>query len=91
MDRAQQESIQDMVLALVREERRLQDIKWGSQRPLSAERWMLILMEEVGETAEAIMEEGPPEVMNELVQVAAVAVCALESLWAQAQELTEGN
>lgn len=43
----------DQVLAMVREERFRQDEKWGPQHH-DPENWMLILMEEVGEAAEAL-------------------------------------
>lgn len=60
-------------------ERARQDAKWGVQRHDPA-RWHLILSEEVGEVAEAILKGGPVEAFEELVQVAAVAVAWLEHM-----------
>ena len=66
------------ILQEIRDERARQDAKWGSQRHLPPYTWMTILMEEVGESAQAALEEDPNYEV-ELVQVAAVAVAALES------------
>lgn len=75
----------------VMQERRRQDTKWGEQNhPALA--WMSILMEEVGELAEAVNEthfdNGPDarrrggidNIRKEAVQVAAVAVALIECL-----------
>lgn len=51
-----------------------QDEKWGSQRHLPPDRWNTILGEEVGEVAHAVNEHDRENLMEELVQVA--AVCA---------------
>lgn len=61
----------------VLDERRAQDDKWGVQNhdPFA---WLTILMEEVGEASEAVLEWQPDKYKRELVQVAAVAVAALE-------------
>ncbi len=66
------------ILQEIRDERQRQDDKWGSQRHLPPYTWMTILMEEVGEVAQAALEQDP-NYATELVQVAAVAVAALES------------
>lgn len=69
-------------------ERAQQDEKWGQQNHALTV-WLAILTEEVGEVAEAILHarprvgkdrgyDGIPEVRAELVQVAAVALAALE-------------
>lgn len=68
----------ERILQEIRDERARQDAKWGSQRQLSPYTWMTILMEEVGESAQAALEKDPNYEV-ELVQVAAVAVAALES------------
>ena len=73
-------------------ERHRQEEKWG-QQDHSPERWYTILGEEVGEVGKAINEaydnyrlKGKPgkqawkDYRDELVQVAAVAVAAIESL-----------
>lgn len=61
-------------------ERERQDAKWGSQRHLPQDRWMTILTEEVGEVANAILEEDIENLKVELVQVAAVAIAFAEAL-----------
>jgi len=72
------------VLQEVAKERERQDAKWGVQRhnPLT---WLAILGEEVGEVNKAALEKifsgkGLEEYRAELIQVAAVAVAAIESL-----------
>lgn len=64
-------------------ERKKQDKKWGEQNHHPYV-WMAILAEEVGETNQALLEHdfgGKPEAnyKEELIQVAAVAIAALES------------
>lgn len=58
-------------------ERRRQDRKWGEQNH-GPDRWSLILTEETGEVAKAALENGFQAYCDELVQVAAVALAALE-------------
>ncbi|KKM69977.1 hypothetical protein LCGC14_1445270, partial [marine sediment metagenome] len=60
-----------------------QDEKWGSHRILSQEVWMTILMEEVGEAAQSILKQDDDNYVEEFIQVASVAVVALESYYAQ--------
>jgi hypothetical protein len=71
--------IEDIFQA-IRDERARQDAKWGiaSERSLSPYTWMTILMEEVGEVARGALEDDDENYVEELVQVAAVAVAALE-------------
>lgn len=59
-------------------ERRQQDLKWGKQEH-NAAWWMNILMEEVGEASKAVLEQSPEQYREEMIQVAAVALAALES------------
>lgn len=82
----------DMALLDVRTERQRQDLRWGEQNH-SAERWLAILMEEVGELATAILHttfndhpkthqgmltHGTGNIRTEANQVAAVAVALVE-------------
>lgn len=63
----------------VKDEMYKQDARWGEQnhqRPF----WLAILMEEVGEVAKAVIEYDSAAYREELIQVAAVAISALESL-----------
>ena len=77
------------VLQLVRDERLRQDAKWGVQHQLDVCLWMTILGEEYGEACQAALDSRPhsrtgqqtiDDYCAELVQVAAVAVAALEDL-----------
>ena len=65
------------VLAAIESERDYQDKLWGVQNHLP-EHWVTILMEEVGEAAKAVLENDSYEYADEMVQVAAVAIAALE-------------
>lgn len=69
----------DIVLWEVATERKRQDERWG-QQDHSGEKWFRILGEEVGEVAKAINEHDVDNYREELIQVAAVAVSAVESL-----------
>lgn len=60
------------------DERNRQDIKWGMQRNFSPEKWLVILMEEVGELCETAQEHDIERWREELVQVAAVAFAMME-------------
>ena len=60
-------------------ERNTQDDKWGEQNHWP-DRWMTILGEEYGEACEAILERETEQYRRELIQVAAVAVAAIECL-----------
>jgi NTP pyrophosphatase (non-canonical NTP hydrolase) len=68
------------------QERKRQDEKWGVQNH-GPSGWLAILVEEVGETAKAILEGSVPIYRRELTQVAAVAVAALECADRQAFEI----
>lgn len=59
-------------------ERARQDTKWGVQNH-TPEKWLAILVEEVGEVAKTILEREPNNYRKEMVEVCAVALAALES------------
>jgi len=71
------------MLERVRDKRMEQDEKWGTDDSPWAT-WMLILTEEVGELAEAVLESLPGDsldlldIQNEAIDVAAVAVAIAE-------------
>lgn len=79
------------IFGIIEDERRRQDRKWGEQNH-QPEKWICILMEEVGEAAKAVLEAFPHTIQiedreywlqryrKELIEVAAVAVAAVESL-----------
>ena len=56
---------------LIQLERNAQDAKWGEQHH-SDEKWLTILLEELGEAAKAVLEENDGALLAEAVQVAAV-------------------
>ena len=67
-------------------ERQRQDIKWGEQNH-SNEWWMIILVEEIGELAEAMLNEQfgmspdkPTSVRKELVEAVAGGIAWLECM-----------
>jgi len=75
----------DAVSMLLRE-RLNQDEKWGKQRH-SMEKWLSILVEEVGEFAQAIQKDeiqskktDANNKLEEIIQVSAVAVAIAEQL-----------
>jgi len=69
---------QKTVYQMIEAERAYQDAKWGQQdhTPVA---WIPILLEEVGEVARAVNENDVAEYIDELIQVAAVAVAMVES------------
>lgn len=56
-----------------------QTIKWGEQNH-HPYKWLAILGEEVGEANKAVLESSLLQYRDELIQVAAVTVSAIESL-----------
>jgi hypothetical protein len=63
------------VLDWIAAERSRQDAKWGVQNH-DPGKWMLILLEEIGEFSKTALERAPSRC--ELVQVAAVAAAMIE-------------
>lgn len=74
------------VIKQITAERKRQIKKFGSQSGVSTYKWLTILMEEVGEAAEAALDIEHGKISdqmsyrNEIIQVAAVAVQILEHL-----------
>lgn len=67
------------IVGLVADERVRQDSKWGRSFPVRRDSfWLTILVEEVGELAEAILEGAVGDIQAEAVQVAAVIFAMLE-------------
>jgi len=67
------------IVKLILSERNKQDIKWGEQNH-DIYKWLAILGEEVGEVNKAALEDQYDEVIDELIQIAAVSVAMIESL-----------
>jgi NTP pyrophosphatase (non-canonical NTP hydrolase) len=69
-------------LRKVGEERARQDERFGvpKERDYTWADWMLVLMEEVGEVAKAIQDGTRDEIMEEVVDVSAVALAMLEAM-----------
>jgi NTP pyrophosphatase (non-canonical NTP hydrolase) len=72
--------IRSIVIEDIHTERANQDKKWGEYRTNTPRTWLTILMEEVGEVAKATLENDYEGYYKELIQVAAVAVAALEDV-----------
>lgn len=70
----------ETILQEIRDERQRQDDKWGvaAQRNLPPYTWIAVLLEEVGEVARGALEKDYINYCDELIQVAAVCVAALE-------------
>lgn len=69
-------------LSAIDRERDAQDKKWGTDRRHHPAHWLAILGEEFGEACRAYHDGKQADFEAELVQVAAVAVCILEHVWA---------
>lgn len=75
----------DEILKQIKEERQRQDNKWGTERDQHPAVWMTILSEEAGEVAQEIcfsnfeIDNLSSNYRTELIQVAAVAVAAIEN------------
>lgn len=77
---------QAIILNKILDERVRQDKKFGaSPRGLDSNAWLIVLMEEVGEIARSIIESDSEEYEKELIQVAAVAIAALEDYYGGTQ------
>lgn len=70
----------DDIFDAIGDEMDRQDAKFGSHRHLPPDRWNTILGEEVGEVAHAVNEHDRGNLIEELVQVCAVAVQWLKAL-----------
>ena len=62
-------------------ERLRQDELWGDQSGHADERWLVILIEEVGEVARAMYDDDEGHVYEEIIQCAAVCMA-----WAEAMQ-----
>ena len=71
-----------IALRCVANERDRQDRKWGPllTRDFSAKSALAVIVEEIGEVARAICDRERADYRDELVQVAACAVAAIQSL-----------
>ena len=80
--RSTRSTSRDFAHLLIDEERQRQDAKWGDQSGHSDEKWLAILVEEVGEVSQAILQQyDRHKLLAELGQVAAVAVAWMEAAW----------
>ena len=67
------------ILLAIERERERQETKWGEQNHLP-EWWQIILLEEIGEAAKALLEGNGEIYRAEMIQATAVAIAAIESL-----------
>ena len=61
-------------------ERYRQDELWGDQSGHPDERWLVILIEEVGEVARAMYDDDEGHVYEEIIQCAAVCMALAEAM-----------
>ena len=80
--------LQDDILQLIKLERLRQDKKWGTipTRDMTNDKWIRVIVEEIGEAAAEIAEEDIDNLVEELVQVAAVAVAHIEHIVHRSKE-----
>jgi NTP pyrophosphatase (non-canonical NTP hydrolase) len=67
-------------------ERLRQDELWGDQSGHANERWLVILIEEVGEVARAMYDDDEGHTYEEIIQCAAVCMA-----WAEAMQKRKNN
>jgi hypothetical protein len=67
------------VMSMMTAERKRQDEKWGEQNHTNGV-WALILGEEFGESCQAALDKSDKEVVQELIQVAAVCIAWIEAI-----------
>lgn len=70
----------DEILKLIQDELMHQNQKWGANRILPPQLWLAILGEEFGEVCKACLEHDAIGYKAELIDVAASAIAALQSL-----------
>jgi NTP pyrophosphatase (non-canonical NTP hydrolase) len=70
--------MEEQIITQIQTERERQDAQWGRQDH-GPQTWLSILVEEVGEYAKAILEQDDDAIIAEMIQVAAVAIAALEA------------
>lgn len=70
---------QRRILTNTLDERENQDAKWGANRNLPHDTWLRILVEEVGEVANALNEGDEENLRVELIQVMASAMAWVEN------------
>ena len=70
----------EQVYAQIDRERDYQDVKWGSDKRQSLAGYLIILQKELNEAVDGWMKDSPGRnaPLNEITQVAAVAVACLE-------------
>lgn len=74
-----EKTYQEQLLDAIRYERKRQDEKFGAYRDLPDGDWMIIIVEELGETAKAMFELDEDGVQREAIEAAASIVNMLES------------
>jgi NTP pyrophosphatase (non-canonical NTP hydrolase) len=80
MERPVAERIKPATIAKIETERARQEKLWGSDDQKDPADWVVILAEELGEVSNEVQKLSYFKMRNELVQVAAVAIAAIEQL-----------
>ncbi len=83
---------QHALVAKILRERERQDAKWGTDFDgRRDEQWLTILTEEVGEAAKASLEGDEENLIEEIIQCAAVCLSWLEHRTPRAEQVKERN
>ncbi len=69
------------IFDLIMEERKRQDRLWGADRSLPNSVWITILIEEIGEAAQALLKCRGEDLKIELIHSAAVLFAWLENIF----------
>ena len=81
--------IEPGILQDIEGERERQETKWGEQNH-APELWQVILLEEIGEAAKALLEGDAPGYRAEMIQAAAVTIAAIGSLDRACRKVGDG-
>ena len=73
-------SVKKKILEEVLKERQRQDDTWGYPQMHKLPGWLVILLEEAGEAAQACRNNDIKQVRKELIEVAAVALATIEHM-----------
>ena len=72
---------QKLIIQKIINERARQDFLWGNSEVQSLDRWIVLLLEEIGEVARAHIENDSDNLEEELIQVASLSIKILEKIY----------
>src|SRR5690242_8845044 len=68
-----------------------QDVKWGKNRILKKDLWLVVMGEEYGEVAEAILNNDNDNYREELIQLAALCLQSVQSFDGSRETIDDVN